>query len=72
MNAINHGLQLDLAMNEVIWNGMGHHPKLHQLLRDVQEVHLFTFFGGGKTNVLISDRCLQLFRLFQLNILFPG
>jgi hypothetical protein len=38
MNAINHGLQLDLAMSEVVWNAMGHHPKLHQMLRDIQEV----------------------------------
>lgn len=38
MNAINHGLQLDLATNEVIWKEMRHHPKLLQILRDVQEV----------------------------------
>jgi Mrp family chromosome partitioning ATPase len=38
MTAINHGLQLDLAMNEVIWSGMRGHPKLHQLLRDVHDV----------------------------------
>jgi len=45
MNAINHGLQLDLAMNQVIWSEMRNHPKLHQMLHDVHETKTITVIG---------------------------
>ncbi|KAI6174643.1 Farnesyl pyrophosphate synthase [Aphelenchoides bicaudatus] len=45
MNAINHGLQLNLAVNEVIYKEMEDHPRLYQMLRDVQQTKTITVIG---------------------------